>query len=439
MRFKSRSIRNLLIAGGAALSIVLVGSCDKGCKLQPKDGSIIVGEGEACEYKDTTGGGGGEQPVGDPVVLTSPITTNTTLKDLGIAVDYVFNGNGLLAVKNNATLTIEPGVTIQFTNTGGGIEITDGATIVAIGTAEKHIQFVGTKTTKDAWNGMTINSNTENELRYCDFINGGKLSNGPYAVLNLNGASVGISHCRLSGGMMNGIRMSNGDGRSCVLTTFDNNVIEGMEQSPIRTTAYGFVALGKLDLTSNLADNVNPYIYVDCPNTLTADATLNETSVPYYLSYPVAELRAKLTINAGVTIYMPENGNFINGGVSNANGNLMILGTAEKPVTFTRLPNSVYHWNCIVIDRLAGSVIEHCNIDYSGVGAGTSVTKAAFYLGGSNTSLTMRNVHISNSANFGIHLASGYGLTHSNVTFANNASGNVRYNNITYNSLDELP
>ena len=54
--------------------------------------------------------------------------------------------NGSKKAENNAILTIEPGVTIQFTASGkrGGFRIRNGATIKAIGSASKRIQFIGT-------------------------------------------------------------------------------------------------------------------------------------------------------------------------------------------------------------------------------------------------------------------------------------------------------
>ena len=70
-------------------------------------------------------------PKAQPVELKSPIRENTTLKDLGLEVDYFYAGNNQLIVENNAVLTIEPGVTIRFSNTGkrGGMIIKANATI----------------------------------------------------------------------------------------------------------------------------------------------------------------------------------------------------------------------------------------------------------------------------------------------------------------------
>ena len=104
----------------------------------PAKYTVTAEDGSKAEYMVTV-----TVPVPQIVELTSPIAADRTLKDLGLPIDYVYKGNNLLQVNNNATLTIGPGVTIQFTQTGGGMEIAGGATLTAIGTEEKPIQFVG--------------------------------------------------------------------------------------------------------------------------------------------------------------------------------------------------------------------------------------------------------------------------------------------------------
>ena len=69
-------------------------------------------------------------------------------------------------------LTVEPGVTIRFANTNrnGGIRIRGGATIKAIGTASDRIQFIGTNNSKGSWRGINVETNSDNQFAYCDFL-----------------------------------------------------------------------------------------------------------------------------------------------------------------------------------------------------------------------------------------------------------------------------
>jgi hypothetical protein len=372
-------------------------------------------------------------PVGELTELTSPITQNTTLKDLGLPIDYVYKGSGLLEVKNNAVLTIEPGVTIQFTKTGGGIEITNGACINAVGTAEKHIQFVGTAATKGSWGRIDINTNTDNQFVYCDFINAGGDA-GKCAVRCWVGENqIGMSHCKISGSAGWGLVVY----ENTRFTAFDNNVIENCDDVPVWMRG-SWKQLEKLDMTSDFTNNPKQYIEV-LPNQFhSEDAVINQTSVPYYFSNSCDCLNKKLTINAGVTIYMGTDEN-LTGSSSVNQGVILINGTAEKPVTFTRLPGTTGYWGSVYFRGLIGSRIENCIFEYGGNHNDGGMIEIA-----SESDLTLTNVVIRNSYNYGVRIdtwGNTYRLTHTNVTFSNNYKGNVYdfRNDQVYNSLNDLP
>jgi hypothetical protein len=369
-------------------------------------------------------------PKQDPVELKSPISTSTTLKKLGMPVDYVFTGNDLLQVTGTAVLTIEPGVTIQFANTGrrGGLRITSSATIKATGTAGERIRFIGAVEAAGSWQGITVESKTDNRFDYCDFLNMGNSSRTDYGGMQLTGAKVGISHCKFTNGLGTGLRAMAGSSYS-EFSAFDNNVFEGYENEPpvILMQDHSLSMLEKFDMTSDFTRNAKQYIQIS-PN-ITKDVTLNQTTVPYYFSSGIwseigGYLNNVLTINEGVTIYMA-NDIFFNYG-DPTDGRLMINGTASKKVKFTRLPGTSGYWNCIHFNGLKGSVINHCIFEYGG----SSSEFGTLFLY-SRTELTLNNVEINNSNNYGVYLFNGpnYKLTHSNVTFSNNRLGNVYMDN----------
>ena len=80
----------------------------------------------------------GTEPVGKTITLSGKITTDTTLKAINT---YVLDG--LVYVKNGATVTIEPGTLIKgsYRDPIGGLVITKGAKLIAKGTADKPIVF----------------------------------------------------------------------------------------------------------------------------------------------------------------------------------------------------------------------------------------------------------------------------------------------------------
>jgi hypothetical protein len=110
-------------------------------------------------------GGGGTTPT--PEVLTGDITTNTTLTK-----DKVWVLEGLVAVKNGATLTIEPGTTIVGRDGTGSatsyLVVDKGAKIMAEGTEAAPITFTSEKAYNGGaagvgqWGGVTIIGNAGN-------------------------------------------------------------------------------------------------------------------------------------------------------------------------------------------------------------------------------------------------------------------------------------
>lgn len=70
------------------------------------------------------------------VTISSEITTNTTW-----TAGNTYSLGGQIYVKNNATLTIEPGVIIRSTAAGAGLFVTKGAKLIAEGTATSPIVF----------------------------------------------------------------------------------------------------------------------------------------------------------------------------------------------------------------------------------------------------------------------------------------------------------
>jgi hypothetical protein len=89
------------------------------------------------------------------VTISGAITTNTTW-----TTGNTYLLQGLVYVKNNATLTIQPGVKILGDNTGAAIIVTRGAKINAVGTATSPIVFTSDKApgqrNKGDWGGIIL-------------------------------------------------------------------------------------------------------------------------------------------------------------------------------------------------------------------------------------------------------------------------------------------
>jgi hypothetical protein len=289
---------------------------------------------------------------------------------------------------------------------------------------------------KGSWDKIGVYSDTDNRFAYCDFINGGcweKEHEG--GVLDLWGAQVGFSHCKISGGKGTGIYTTSYAIGACRFTTFDNNVIEGFDNFP-PVVFRGNETLGlieKLDMTSDFSNNAKPYVAVQPVST--KDVSISRTTVPYLFLWPGLYVIEDytLTINEGVTVYVDEDTDFHTWGAEEGiPGGLVINGTAANKVRITRLPGSTYHWGCFSWDNLIGS-ITHCIIEYGGKEGITGLNPTAMIYATHWGSMTLNHVEINHSAGYAAYFRGGWcpDITHTNVSFSGNAGVNIFANHGT--------
>jgi len=390
----------------------------------PVQYTVTAADGSTAVYAVTVTvkSGGGEQPSGTPQELTSPISTNTTLKDRGLAVDYVFNGSSWLNVNNNATLTIEPGVTIQFTKSGGGIYVTSGATIKAVGTAALPIQMIG-GAAKGSWYGMEIYSTTDNELSYVDFINGG--SSTSYSVIWLqDNAKLSMSHCLIDGSKSYGVIAKS----YALFPQFNYNTIKNCDKAP--------VYLNSLQSTSeaNAFDNTNSFTqntegnYIEIgSDAVKANLTVKNIGqdVDYAFtasSYVHATTNANFTVQPGVTIKFTKTG----GGIYIENtACIRMQGTATERIRLIG-GASKGSWERLEIYSYADNILEY--VDFINGGSSTSygVVWIAY-----NTKVSMNNCLIDGSKAYGFFSDPDAEIP----SFSNNTIKNCDKAPIWFNSL----
>jgi hypothetical protein len=196
---------------------------------------------------------------------------------------------------------------------------------------------------------------------------------------------------------------------------------------------YNLKMADKFDITSNLTGNANDYIIIE-RNENSVNTTLDETTVPYYIIGNM-QIDKTLTINEGVTICMHTDKSFSDSDM----GKIVVNGTQEKPVKFTRLPGMSYYWGYyggLRFSRNNGSVLNWCIIEYCKSG---SPAISLSYDG----NITLNNCTIRNNQGYGVNKGSGnhcnvvVNHTGTNERFANNALGNVILCN--GNIVNELP
>ena len=404
----------------------------------PVDFTVTAEDGSTVVYKatvtvDPNGGGGG----GDPTTWSGSISANTTWPDRGLDVDYVIDG--WFYIEGNALLTIEPGVTIMFTGTDGGLDVGENAGLKMVGTAEKPIRLVNPLNNNNpgAWRSISIHSNrNDNQFEYVEFINGGS---DEYDVI-WNDGKLSMKHCLIDGGLGNGVEL----GWTGVFTAFENNTIKNVNY-PLWINAYEKASiLGGGNTYTNNTNNmimVDTY-YLDEQHT----ATISNQGIPYYIKDGINVCEnSKMVINEGVEFVFDADKEF----VISEDSRLEVNGTESQPVIF-RAKNAEDPWRGILFwSNRTGNLINYAKIMNCGVGDYANERTCLWI--GSEAKLTLTNNVFgpSNYNGVGIDYITNWGnVTHSGNTFTGCAEGNVylfsagEWNGIEYGDgtvLDELP
>jgi hypothetical protein len=383
----------------------------------PVNYTVTAADGSTAVYVVTVTVGA--IPGGEPEELTSPITVNTTLRDKGLPIDYYFTGYEL-SVENNAVLTIEDSVTIQFRQSDGHLYITDGATLKALGTDGKRIQFVGASTNKGSWRGIQIKTETENELRYVDILNAGEdgaWGDEASAALYVEEGNVSVTNCLIDRSKTNGVTVRGNWGKG-VLTAFGNNTVSNCDKAPIYTSDYACSwNVRNIDNTNIFTGNANTYIHIrysmNAP--VYSDMTLQHLNgYPWYFEDGLEisddktvtiEAGAVIIVGAEERIYVP------------TSSHLVAVGTAQSPITIKGKNATPGYWQGILVySQTPGTKLDYCNISDAGNGAfGTTENNGLVYYA-ANSYLELYNCNLSNSLHSGV------------VCAYSSSSFNVHYN-----------
>jgi hypothetical protein len=394
----------------------------------PVQYTVTAANGTAAVYTVTVTVGA--VPGVEPQELTSPITINTTLKDLGLPIDYVFKGSEL-KVTNNAILTVEPGVAIQFTNASGYLNMESGTKIVAVGTVEKHIQFVGSTGNKGAWRGIVIASVTENVLDYVEILNAGGQNYDHSAALYLNNGKVSVTNSLIDRSSRQGITIEGRSGNQAAeLVAFSNNTVSNSDKAPIYTYSYcASYSLQNLANNNTFTGSTNAYIHISqSMNTnIQADMTLHHLNgYPWYFEDGLSidadrnvtiEPGAVVLIGAQERIYVP------------SSSHLIAEGTAQSRIIIKGMQNNAGYWNGIeVSSQTPGTKFDYCDISGAGATQGTPADNGLIEYS-ANSFVEIYNCNLSKSLN------SGVVCKYSSPSFNVHYNANLKQANVTFSEI----
>ena len=315
-------------------------------------------------------------------------------------------------------VTIEPGTEFEFA-TDAGLDINNGAKIIAQGTATDKIVFTGVSKAPGAWRGIFIGtSSVDNILEHVDISYGGSSEIRTYfgkTNMAIDNAKVTLRNVSITDSDGYGIQTRrDGSTFSVESSSFNNNEFSDMYIHP---TQAGFID-NQTDLNGG---DVEVYSGDTEDSGVVTWSNLNNGT--YYFSQTVT-IDNEVSIEAGAYFEMGTNVNLIVSGSTTSGVSVFkALGTASEPITFTGRSQSKGAWGGILISSSSvDNIMDHVLVAYGG-GKDLATYMDAGNLGVYNDAyLTLTNSSIENSANYGVIIRTGRDaiLNKTNVTYANN-------------------
>lgn len=351
------------------------------------------------------------------------ITTNTTLSE------PCYNVNSNVAIRNAATLTIDPGVRLQFAQ-GVNFEVEADGVLNASGTSQDPIVFTGELPATGYWDGIEIRSVSNSQIDHAVIEYGG--SNSSFNPSNIGvsfDGQVSITNSVIRYSANHGVSYSSSSSR---LTAFTNNTVTLNEDAPIATYAG---QIGDLSSNNSFTGNITTlsgnrdYIDIlsgDSIYGVNTNQTWNAFDVDYRMPSGSTVINAELTIAPGVRLLFPSDAQLD----IRSEGTLKAIGTALEPIVFTGLQASVGFWQGIQFTfNNNDNVMDHSIVEYGGGPGGNTVANVGVY--GSNGRLTISNTILRESAGYGFQFDSNIELNMNNVTStSNNQPGSIAFNDV---------
>ncbi|GAB3320860.1 hypothetical protein GCM10027299_14540 [Larkinella ripae] len=339
--------------------------------------------------------------VAQPVAIDKNITVKTVLTDRIANPDYP----DYIVTKSIAAtheLTINPGVVIAFER-DARLDINDGGgLIIAKGTAEKKIRFVGVEKTKGYWAGIMIYSGSNaNVLEHIEVMHAGSraLISSTKAAMALFGggkAQIALKNSLFSQNDGYGLLVQDGGIlREFASNSFTKNSEAGIQVDPTNVVRLDAASVFTGENGRNVVE-IKGY-YLREGDDITWAGFKDKT--PYRLMGDFA-VEVGLTLSPGVTIEAARDIMIM----INSKGYLIAKGTATDKVTFAGADRTGAYWKGLIIySTNSRNAIENAEISNGGSMVIVSGKKANLVLYGGN--LSIKNTTITKSGGYGIFVS----------------------------------
>ena len=333
-------------------------------------------------------------------------------------------------VRNNANLTLAPGITLVFEN-GAGISVNTDGSFTSEGTQAKPILLTGLDRSRGYWHGVSFvrSNNTRNSLNYTtiEFGAGGIGSNK--ANLHIHGDSASIERIKITNSTFS-------DGSDYGIVLSPNTIAESFTNNQVTRNQLGSIHLPAnvmhyLDGASRYTGNDRDYIDVT-PGKITDSQSWDKFDTPLFVEG--LNISADLTLSSGTELIF-DDGDVLQ---VNTDGSLNAIGTEEQPILFTSFSQTPGAWQGLRFIRSNDikNVLDFVTVEYGG--ASSSLGSGNLVLHGDSAStqrLKLTNSILRYSSNNGFEFAVNSDISgFSNNTISNNdgQTGKIAIASVAY-------
>ncbi|GAB2576865.1 hypothetical protein GCM10027190_28250 [Spirosoma areae] len=362
----------------------------------------------------------------EPIAINASITVKTTLIDRVLnpeLPDYVVTKS----IDVTHELTINPGVVIAFER-DARININDnGGLLIAKGTADNKIKFVGVQRTKGYWVGISLYSGSNaNILEHVEVMHAGSrpIYSTTKSALFMSGGSRGqiaLKNCLFSQNDGYGIYVYEG----AILSEFTKNAFTNNTEAGILLDAAN---VPNLDPASTFTGGNGHNIVEVTPSSITKSTT--EVAWAGFADKTPYRINGEFTVNAGwklnpgVTLEMNRDAVIR----INTEGYMSAKGTATEKVVFTGADRTAAYWRGIICYSAdAKNALENAEVKNAGSLTIVSGKKANIAIYGNRATMSIKNTRISGSGGYGVYVSYG-SSANADLMTANTFEANMQTN-----------
>ena len=280
--------------------------------------------------------------------LRGTLDADTTLYDRGAPYTVTASLN-----VSGATLTLSPGVTLEFSQ-GARLVVATGGALSAVGTETDSIRLVGATESAGFWDGIEIASaSAANELDYVEVAHGGDA--GWAGVYVQSTGSAAVRNSRIHTNAVAGVYVEDGGS----LAGWSANELAGNANAGVSAPSS---VIGSLDAASDYAGGDTPWGVEVRGGTLSAAATWPALGSPYRVTASPA-IQDSVRVEPGAELYFDQGVRLriIDTGI------LTAIGTETDSIRFLGSEATASFWDGIEIATARnGNRLEYVEVAHGG-------------------------------------------------------------------------